>query len=192
MNNPLPDEPQIEPLDRMQILAAMGVTAVVLLLVARIWLVFDPVSILPLSWGGNAILWGLGLGVGLTLASGIVYQIWPAYRRSADFYLNFVLKPLSWPDLIWLGLLPGLSEELLFRGVMLPAFGLTLSGVIFSSLCFGVLHLSGLQQWSYVVWATIVGFALGFSAVVTGNLLVPILAHVVTNLISSLLWKLSR
>jgi membrane protease YdiL (CAAX protease family) len=100
-----------------------------------------------------------------------------------------VLQPLTWADLIWMGLLPGLSEELLFRGVMLPAIGLNVNGVIFSSLCFGVLHLSGLQQWPYVVWATVIGLVLGTSALVSGNLLVPIAAHITTNLLASLVWK---
>jgi len=121
-----------------------------------------------------------------------VYRLWPAYRQSADFYLEMVLKPLVLPDLIWLGLLPGMSEELLFRGVMLPAVGLNATGVLATSLLFGVLHLSGRQQWPYVVWASVVGLLLGFSAVATGNLLVPIVAHIVTNLLSSYLWKLGH
>ncbi len=132
---------------------------------------------------------GLGLGGAITVASSLVYYTWPAYRQSADYYLELVLKPLIWPDIVWLGLLPGLSEELLFRGVMLPAFGLDTEGVVISSLCFGVLHMSNLKQWPYVVWATIVGLMLGASAVFTGNLLVPIAAHIATNLVSSCLWK---
>jgi len=59
-------------------------------------------------------------------------------------------------------------------------------------LVFGVLHLSGSQQWPYVVWATIVGVLLGVSAVGTGNLLVPIVAHVATNWLSSFFWKLGH
>jgi hypothetical protein len=95
-------------------------------------------------------------------------------------------------DLIWVGLLPGLSEELLFRGVMLPALGLNITGVVISSLCFGILHMSGVNQWPYAVWATAVGLLFGYSAVATGNLLVPIVAHVFTNLISSCIWKLEH
>ena len=135
---------------------------------------------------------GLGLAGGIVLASSIIYRLWPAYRKSADGYLEMVIRPLVWPDLIWLGLLPGLSEELLFRGVMIPALGFDLVAVIVSSLVFGVLHLSGLQQWPYVVWATVVGFALGYTALMTGNLLIPIVAHILTNLISSSLWKLGN
>lgn len=188
-----PPNPDIEPLTRTQILIAMGATAVVLLIVARLWLMFDTsANLLPLRWSIFAGIEGIGLGVGITLASSLIYRLWPSYRQSADFYLELVIKPLATPDLIWLGLLPGMSEELLFRGVMLPAIGLTWFGLGISSLCFGVLHFSGSQHWSYVVWATVIGVVLGASAIATGNLLVPILAHVFTNLLSSCIWKLSN
>ncbi|MBE7383368.1 MAG: CPBP family intramembrane metalloprotease [Leptolyngbya sp. SIO1E4] len=179
----------MEPLGRIQILVAMGVTALVLLLIARFWLLFDAVSLLSVALDGQVCALGIGIGVGITGASAIAYHLWPGYRKSADLYLKLVLQPLTWADLVWMGLLPGLSEELLFRGVMLPAIGLNANGVVFSSLCFGVLHLSGLQQWPYVVWATCIGLILGASALLSGNLLVPILAHITTNLLSSLVWK---
>jgi hypothetical protein len=186
----LPENPEIEPLTRTQILVAMGVTASMLLLVAKLWLHFSRVRLLPVLWTENALLLGVGMGLGITVASAIVYRLWPAYQRCADLYLEMVLKPLVLADLIWLGLLPGLSEELLFRGLMLPAVGLNAIGVVVSSLCFGILHMSSPEQWPYGVWASTVGLLLGFSALATGNLLVPIVAHIVTNLISSYLWKL--
>jgi hypothetical protein len=192
VTNQFPNNPDIEPLTRTQVLIAMGVTAIVLLLVARLWLYLGSVTLLPITFTLNAVLLGLGIALGITAASSLVYRLWPAYRQSADFYLHLVLKPLILPDLIWLGLLPGMSEELLFRGVMLPAVGLNPTGIIASSLLFGVLHLSGPQQWPYVVWATAVGLLLGFSAVATGNLLVPIVAHVFTNWLSSYIWKLGN
>lgn len=192
MANQLPDQPEIEPLTRTQVLIAMGVTALVLLFIAKLWLHLGSVTLLPIHGTAEALLLGLGIALGITALSSIVYRLWPAYRQSADYYLQMVLKPLVLPDLIWLGLLPGMSEELLFRGVMLPAVGLNTTGVVASSLLFGILHLSGPQQWPYVVWATAVGLLLGFSALVTGNLLVPIVAHIVTNLLSSYLWKLDH
>lgn len=184
--------PEIQPLTRTQILVTIGVTAVLLLLIAKLWLQFGNISLLPLSWTAMALPQGLGLGLIITAASSLVYRLWPAYRTSADYYLELVLKPLLWSDLIWLALLPGLGEELLFRGVMLPAFGLALPAVVLSSLCFGILHLSGSDQWPYVVWATTVGLLLGYSALLTGNLLVPIVAHIFTNMVSSCFWKLGQ
>lgn len=184
--------PKIPPLTRTQILLAMGLTAFMLWLVAKLWLQLGNISLLPLKWNATAVPLGIGLALLITVASSLVYRLWSAYRSSADFYLEFVLQPLLWADLIWVGLLPGLSEELLFRGVMLPAFGLNITAVILSSVCFGILHLSGSQQWPYVVWATTVGLLLGYSALWTGNLLVPIVAHVLTNFVSSYFWKLKR
>jgi uncharacterized protein len=185
----IPDSPDSESLSRTQVLIAMGVTAIVLLLAAKLWMHLGSIALLPIQVSGGAVGLGVGLGVLITAASSVVYRLWPAYRQSADYYLHLVLKPLVLPDLIWLGLLPGLSEELLFRGVMLPALGLNAEGLLLSSLCFGVLHLSSPKQWAYVAWATVVGGLLGLSALVTGNLLVPIVAHICTNLIASGLWK---
>lgn len=191
MTEPSSPQPQIEPLSRSQILAAMGITALVLLLIARLWLAFDTVAMLPLALTLPAVLMGVGLGVGISVTSAVAYQLWGAYRTSANLYLKLVLSSLTLPDLIWLGLLPGMSEELMFRGVMLPAIGLNAWGVVISSLCFGVLHFSGMQHWSYMLWATVIGAILGASALATGNLLVPIVAHIVTNLISGYTWKLN-
>ena len=189
MAEKIPENPEIEPLTRTQVLVAMGVTAIILLVIAKLWLQFGSVSLLPVKWMGSDFLKGCAIGLAITAGSTIVYRLWPGYRRSADVYLEVVLKPLFWPDLIWLGLLPGLSEELLFRGVMLSALGLNVTGLILSSFCFGILHLGGMQQWPYAVWATAVGLLLGNSVLDTGNLLVPIVAHVCTNLISSCVWK---
>jgi uncharacterized protein len=185
--------PSTETLTRIQILTAMGVTAVVLLIVSRLWLLFDPTEMLPLNWAeGRSPLIGIALGFGITAASSIVYRVWASYRQSADFYLSMVITPLTWVDLIWLGLLPGMSEELLFRGVMLPAIGLTAFGVLMTSACFGVMHFSGSQHLSYVIWATVIGAVLGGSAIATGSLLVPITAHITTNLVSAYFWKWSQ
>jgi membrane protease YdiL (CAAX protease family) len=183
-------EPEIPYLTRIQVLVAMGVTAIILWIVAKLWLHFGNFSLFEWHWDERDLSLGVGLGLIISALSGLAYHLSLPYRKSADYYLEVVLKPLALPDLIWLGLLPGLSEELLFRGVMLPALGADLTAVIVSSLCFGILHLSGSQQWPYVMWATIIGMILGYSALFTGNLLVPIVAHILTNLISSYLWKL--
>jgi membrane protease YdiL (CAAX protease family) len=188
MNSPSPDT---EPLSRTQILIAMAVTAVVLFGVAKLWLYLGDFSLRPIEFSATDVGIGVALGLGLTGLSEIIYALWGTYRQSADFYLTMVLKPLAVPDVFWLGVLPGLSEELLFRGVMLPAIGLDPIGIVLSSLCFGVLHMTDLRQWPYAVWAALIGVILGFTMVETGNLLIPIVAHVTTNIVSALSWKLA-
>lgn len=192
MAEPTSRQPEIEPLSRTQILIAMGFTAVLLLLVTKLWLQVDAVALVPVRWSVSALVLGLGVAAVVSLVSAVIYQLWPGYRQAADFYLHLILIPLRWPDLIWLGLLPGLSEELLFRGLMLPALGFNWAALMGSSLCFGLLHLSSPQQWPYGVWATFVGLFLGFCTLSTGNLLIPIVAHILTNLASSLIWKLNH
>jgi membrane protease YdiL (CAAX protease family) len=182
-------KPEIPELSRTQVLVAMGATAIILWIVAKLWLRFGNFPLFKLYWSPTDLFWGVGLGLIITILSSLAYRFVTPYRQSADYYLEMVLKPLALPDLIWLGLLPGLSEELLFRGVMLPALGADHVAVIVSSLCFGVLHLSGSEQWPYVIWATIIGIILSYSALLSGNLLVPIGAHILTNLLSSYLWK---
>jgi uncharacterized protein len=184
--------PDLEPLSRTQILMAMAVTAIVLFAIAKLWLYFGELKLRPLDFTILNVGLGVAIGLGITGLSAITYRLWKSYRDSADFYLSLVLKPLAWPDLIWLGILPALSEELLFRGIMLPAIGLDAIGIILSSICFGVVHMSGIQQWSYAIWATLVGMVFAYTMVETGNLLIPIVAHMTTNLISGLVWKLEN
>ncbi|MEM9923062.1 MAG: CPBP family intramembrane glutamic endopeptidase [Cyanobacteria bacterium P01_D01_bin.50] len=185
-------EPEIPYLTRTQVLMAMGVTAIILWIIAKVCLQFGDFSLMSWHWHQKELFIGIALGLAITGLSSLAYRFFPFYRKSANYYLEIVLKPLALPDLIWLGLLPGLSEELLFRGVMLPALGFNHLAVILSSICFGILHLSDFQQWAYVLWATIVGVILGYSAFLSGNLLVPIVAHIVTNLVSSYLWKMQQ
>ena len=185
-----PNNFEFEPLTRPQVLTIMGITAILLLIIAKAWQYLGSVAMFPLTLTLEAVLLGLGIAGLIILASSGIYNIWPAYRRSAQYYLELVLKPLAIPDTLWLGLLPGLSEELLFRGVMIPALGSGVLAVVVSSLLFGVLHLGGVQQWPYGVWATAVGLVLGTIMITTGNLLIPIIAHILTNFISSLVWKL--
>lgn len=183
-------EPDTPFLTRTQVLVTMGVTAIILWIAAKACLKFSGVSLMAWHWNEQDFLLGIGLGLSITILSGIAYKLFTPYRRSVNSYLDIVLKPLALPDLIWLGLLPGLSEELLFRGVLIPALGLNHFAVFVSSISFGILHLSSPQQWTYVVWATIVGLVFGYSVVLNGNLLVPIIAHITTNLVSSCLWKM--
>jgi membrane protease YdiL (CAAX protease family) len=82
-------------------------------------------------------------------------------------------------DVVAIASLSGLTEELFFRGVLMPEIGLALS-----SLCFGALHALCAV---YFAWATVVGAAFGALALAGGSLVTPIVAHATYNL-GALLW----
>lgn len=99
---------------------------------------------------------------------------------------NMLLKTLGpglhryqWSDLLILAAIAGISEELVFRGVLQPwleaSWGMT-AGLIVSNLIFGLVHaITPL----YAVLAMLVGLYLGFSMDygVERNLLTPIIIH---------------
>ncbi len=186
MNNPPNTAPTMT---RPQVLIAIGVTALVLFGVAKLWLVFGATPLVSVSWQP----WHLGIGIisglAITAMSHLFYQYWDAYRLAAAEYLNAVLKPLNWPDLIWLAILPAMSEELLFRGVALPAVGTNLTGLLLTSIIFGALHMASRRHLPYTLWAALVGIAFGTMTIATQNLLPAITAHAITNGLSSLIWK---
>ncbi len=179
-------------MSRSQILVAMAITAVVLLAIAKAWMYFFAVPIVPLHPSLWNLAIGLGLGAGIAGLSSLIYEIWPNYREAANSYLEMVLTPLYMVDLIWLGLLPGMSEELLFRGVAIPGLGMNMLAVVITSLIFGALHMVSLKHWPYTVWAMIVGLFLGLVTLATNSLLPAIVAHVFTNSLSGLLWKFKQ
>lgn len=82
-------------------------------------------------------------------------------------------------DLIYLGLLAGVTEEVLFRGVLQPWFETDwgwLGGLVFSNLVFALAH------WVtplYGLLAGLTGAYLGWSLDMSGerNLIVPVLIH---------------
>jgi hypothetical protein len=178
-----------EALSRSQVLIAMAVTAIIFLGISKLWVYLTGISMVPLYWNIEHGAIGLGIGLGVALLSSLIYEIWESYRIAAQEYLEMVLKPLETVDLIWLGLLPGLSEEMLFRGVALSALGMNGIALIITSVVFGALHMANAKHLSYTVWAIAVGMMLGAITMYTGNLLSAIVAHVVTNSLSGMIWK---
>lgn len=100
---------------------------------------------LKISFNVLDVLLGLGLVIVIILISGLIYWIWFVYWVSVDVYFVFVIKFLVWVDLFWLGLLFGLSEELLFWGVMFFVLGGGVLVVVVFSLVFGVLYFSSME-----------------------------------------------
>jgi hypothetical protein len=96
----------------------------------------------------------------------------PAIRRLWDGVLVPFARGLRTGDIVAIALLSGVSEELLFRGVLLPEIG-----IVASSALFGALHaLTPL----YALWAGLTGA--GFALLtIHGSLTTAIVAHAVYN-----------
>lgn len=137
----------------------------------------------PLHYSENAILYGILGTIPLYLLFLLLEQITAesvvAIRRLLLETLGPGLHRLHWADLFILAAIAGISEEVLFRGVIQPwaesSWGTT-AGLIGSNLIFGLVHaLTPL----YFVLATIVGIYLGLALDYDGdrNLLTPIIIH---------------
>lgn len=182
----------LEPLERSQLLMTIALTALAFWGGAQLWLWLGQVQRWPVIWSWTGVAIGLGLGLAITGLSGAIALVWPGYRRSAQAYLNWLMPSLLPWDALWVGLLPGASEELFFRGVMFPGLGADWLALLGSSLCFGWLHLAGRKHWPYAAWAGITGAMLCGSAWWTSNLLVPTIAHITTNALAVLIWHYQR
>jgi len=87
--------------------------------------------------------------------------------------------------LLFTAILPAISEELLFRGVILNSFNKKYNSVIailFSALIFGVYHMNWIQG----IFAFLLGLILGYSYLKSNSLWVPIIIHFINNAIAVL------
>ncbi|XP_043703372.1 uncharacterized protein LOC122653567 [Telopea speciosissima] len=138
-------------------------------------------------------LWHLELITGLVaLISSCRYLLlktWPDFAESSEAANQQVLSSLQPLDYIVVAFFPGISEELLFRGALLPLFGLDWKSALVVAAFFGVLHLGGGRRNSFATWATFVGFAYGYATIISSSIIVPMVSHSLNNLIGGILWK---
>ena len=171
--------------------ASHGLFAVLLL--AGIWLTGVPWSALgvtddPLSTGPLALAVGLALGVGLALANAFAAGLAKAFDADPSEELRSLLAPetrTGWAVLL-LVVLPVIAgfEELLFRAALIGALsvGFEISPwllAVLSSVAFALGH--GAQGTLGIVVTGLLGFALAVAFVLTGSLLVVVVAHYVVN-----------
>ena len=81
--------------------------------------------------------------------------------------------------MIFIAIISGVAEEIFFRGVVQSQIGIWLS-----SLVFGLAHIWKKTAILYGIYAALIGFVFGAMYIATGNLWVPILAHVVNNFVA--------
>jgi membrane protease YdiL (CAAX protease family) len=139
----------------------------------------------------GAALWAASLGL-LEVQS----VVWPPSEAFLETFrqLHKALLPRDAMDaalsVAAIAIFPAVCEEILFRGVVLPALARPLGAigaVLASALMFGVIHLDvagDVTAFTRIPFAVLVGVGLGLLRVRTGSLLPPILAHAVLNTIT--------
>jgi uncharacterized protein len=103
--------------------------------------------------------------------------------------LDELVRNASWPELaalvIAIGILPGICEELLFRGYiqtrLCRRWG-SVAGIVITSLMFGVMHMDVVQG----IFAFFMGLYLGYLTWQTGSIYPAILCHAGNNCLSTL------
>jgi membrane protease YdiL (CAAX protease family) len=162
---------------RLALLAEAGLVLVALAL-GR-WFGAPPFAALALSWRGLA--WGIGATAPLLF--GLWWCLgtrWPPVLRLMRVVAQQVAPVFRGAGPLEIGLLAalaGIGEEAVFRGVVQTALTGPIgpaAAILVGAVVFGLAHA---LTTSYAVLAGVLGAYLGWTYYLSGNLLVPVVAH---------------
>lgn len=121
----------------------------------------------------------------LTASNLIVVYILPKYihffkpiRKAYDEVCVLVINA-DWFVIIVVAIFSGIAEELLFRGAIQQEFG-----IVIASLVFGFCHMANRITLAYGLYTILIGFFMGGLLIYTGSMFVPVLVHIINNVIS--------
>lgn len=143
-----------------------------------LWLLFRPLE-LEAEAGPLAILLTASLAtLGLLAGAWLLERLLPSFRAASKL-LEGALRSfkMSPPLAVSLAAATSVSEELFFRGALLP-----LVGVWGQAALFALMHPAPRRAWSYTAYTFVAGLVLGYVTVFTGSLWAAILAHFAVNL----------
>lgn len=141
-----------------------------------------------IDWTAHGVAWGLAavlpLAVFLWWFVRSDHRAVARFRRSQiEFFadIGFEFTP---GRILVMGVAAGIAEELMFRGLLqtwMSGFAPLAVAIVAPNLLFGVLHMRTIL---YALIAGLVGVYLGALYALTDNLLAPIIAHGVYDLIA--------
>jgi membrane protease YdiL (CAAX protease family) len=123
----------------------------------------------------------LGAALGLTVV-GLTRVATRHFQWARDLHVSFhdLLGPLTGKEILILAAASSIGEEVLFRGALLPWFGVWLQAIVFALLHVG----PGKRFLPWTLSALVLGVAFGWLASWTGNLGGPIAAHFAINFLN--------
>jgi hypothetical protein len=142
-------------------------------------------GVIPLSLFLDPGEWWIDLLLGVGAGLALLGVWWGAERasplaQSLEKQLALVLGNLGRSDALALALLSGFAEELFFRGAVQGALGWAAATILFALLHSG----PGPAFRLWTVFAALAGILFGGLMVWRGNLLAPIVGHVLVNAIN--------
>ena len=158
------------------------------------WLLFRRrgVKIMPLqktdgSFGMGLVLLGLGMMVIANIIGSYILTVLEAVGVTPAEMpeMQDGTVPVLLLNIVTVGILPGIFEELLFRGVILQGMRPAgdVAALVCSSLMFGLMHGTLYQ----IPFAFILGLVFGYIVLKTGNILWSMGLHIVNNTLSVLM-----
>jgi membrane protease YdiL (CAAX protease family) len=137
---------------------------------------------IPISLFIDRESWWIDLAIGVA-AAGALLGLWSGMRtlssraRALERRIGELLGPLEPAEVAALALLSGFAEELLFRGAMQGSWGFVVTTVIFALVHTG----PGPAYRFWTLFAAVAGALLGGLMLWRGNLLAPVVAHILVN-----------
>jgi uncharacterized protein len=121
-----------------------------------------------------AVLLGLAVAAAVVVGTRVLVRR-TRWARNLHIEFRSLLGPLASLEIAVFAIASGVAEELFFRGAMQPDLGLVVASVLF-----GLVHILP-RMWPWTLWALVMGFVFGSLYALTGEILAPVLAHVLIN-----------
>ncbi|XP_028552013.1 uncharacterized protein LOC110105166 [Dendrobium catenatum] len=153
------------------------------------WSILDTSAEVPFGLEMQDVPLTIGTVALISSCRYILLKTWPEFSESSEAANQQVLGSLQALDYLVVAFLPGISEELLFRGALLPLLGLNWKSAIVVGAIFGGLHLGGGRRYPFAIWASFVGFTYGMATIVSSSVIVPMVSHSLSNLIGAIHWR---
>ncbi len=175
-----------KPINRITLLNITLFVEAFLLLVATGWSQLSGIALQKaMTFGYQPMLIGVGVGCAMALGGYALFSMTrtlPLFAQIRELVENLLIPmvaELKPTDLIIIAVVSGFCEEVFFRGVAQPQFGL-----VITAIAFGLFHDPSFKHFSYAIIAFLYGLILGALYQYTGSLWAPICAHITHNLIS--------
>lgn len=156
----------------------MFVPSIALGVVGAVWLFFRPFPYELKTSLLGLVLTAVALVILLLGAAWILEKTVPSFRYASSLLEQALSRfRITLPFAFALAALSAVSEELFFRGALMPLLGLWGQAILF-----GLMHPMPRRAFIYTAFTFVAGLCFGYATLLTGSLYPAIAAHFLINL----------